>query len=452
MLVFVFIVVLVVFVFHVATFSPQQLAVLFVGLIVFFLAFLKIDVAIMVLIFSMLLSPELQVGSVSDRAVTLRLDDIFLLVIFLGWLAKLSVYKELGLVKKTPLNAPIFLYIFTCVLSTALMLVQGHGSLVRSFFYLLKYFEYFLVYLLVISNIHDLEQVKRFVALMLVTCFIVCVYALFFYFATGGRASAPFEGKEGEANTLSGYIVMLFSLMLGLLLYHDSRRMRVGLVVLMPLTLLALVFTLSRSGWISFIFMYVVFIFISKKAKPFLIMGFVLLLVLTPVLVPKTVHERASMTFVRYSQSNTYRFFGKQISFDESASARINSWEAAFKRLMKKPLFGHGIPSGAVVDNQYARVMTETGIFGFLAFLFLLRRIFQIAYATMMSIEDNGFARGITVGFLAGFFGILAHCFTAATFILIRIMEPFWFLMAVIVVLPELLEKIQKPKLAIQGT
>src|SRR5512135_3412877 len=118
MLVFVFIIVLAVLLLHIGTFPAGDLIKVFVALTVFVLAFLKTDFAIIILIFSMLLSPEIAIGRVSDRAVTLRFDDIFLFVIFLGWLAKLAIFKELGLLKKTPLNGPIFVYILVCLLST----------------------------------------------------------------------------------------------------------------------------------------------------------------------------------------------------------------------------------------------------------------------------------------------------------------------------------------------
>ena len=47
--------------------------------------------------------------------------------------------------------------------------------------------------------------------------------------------------------------------------------------------------------------------------------------------------------------------------------------------------------------------------------------------------DDDHFDHGMTVGFIAGLLGLLVHCFSAATFILIRIMEPFWFLAALVI-------------------
>lgn len=145
--------------------STQHFFIFFLCLFVFALAFFRTDFAIVLLIFSMLLSPELKVGQLAERAVVIRIDDIFIFVIFCGWLAKLAVFKELAIFQKTPLNGPILIYIFLCLVSTTLMLLGGTGSLKHSFFYLLKYFEYFIIYYLVVHNLKDMRQVKIFIFL-----------------------------------------------------------------------------------------------------------------------------------------------------------------------------------------------------------------------------------------------------------------------------------------------
>jgi hypothetical protein len=42
------------------------------------------------------------------------------------------------------------------------------------------------------------------------------------------------------------------------------------------------------------------------------------------------------------------------------------------------------------------------------------------------------------MGFMAGFIGLLVHAVGANTFIIVRIMEPFWFVLAMVVMIPEL--------------
>jgi hypothetical protein len=42
------------------------------------------------------------------------------------------------------------------------------------------------------------------------------------------------------------------------------------------------------------------------------------------------------------------------------------------------------------------------------------------------------------MGYLSGFIGLLVHAFGANTFIIVRIMEPFWFMTGMVVMIPEL--------------
>ena len=87
-------------------------------------------------------------------------------------------------------------------------------------------------------------------------------------------------------------------------------------------------------------------------------------------------------------------------------------------------------PDGAgfgFMDAQYARVLVETGIVGLLCFVWLLWSVIRAARAVHRTAVDP-FDRGLAMGFIAGIFGLLAHAIGSNTFIVIRIMEPFWLL------------------------
>src|SRR5574341_917862 len=126
--------------------KPTLLIGLVAGCTLLVAAFLSTSLSLYILIFSMLLSPELAFGrlegrGVGGRGITIRLDDILLLVIGFTWLAKTIIYRELGLIKRTPLNWPIMLYLVACTLATLLGVLTGRVRLATGFFYLLKYFE-----------------------------------------------------------------------------------------------------------------------------------------------------------------------------------------------------------------------------------------------------------------------------------------------------------------------
>jgi len=78
------------------TYSPLLYQGL-IALIIFAVAFIKIEWGLYILIFSMLLSPEIMVSETGSaalgRGVTLRLEDFLLVVIGFSWFAKNAVYK-----------------------------------------------------------------------------------------------------------------------------------------------------------------------------------------------------------------------------------------------------------------------------------------------------------------------------------------------------------------------
>ena len=54
---------------------------------------------------------------------------------------------------------------------------------------------------------------------------------------------------------------------------------------------------------------------------------------------------------------------------------------------------------------------------------------------------DEELYKGLVLGFIAGFIGLVFHAITANTFVIIRIMEPFWFIAGMVIMLPTLEEE-----------
>ncbi len=201
------------------------------------------------LIFSMLLSPEFGSRDTQGVGMTIRLDDLILVLVSFSWLAKSSLNKDLGLFPKTPLNRGITAYVFICLFSTILGGIFGKITL-GGYMFVLKYFEYFMVYFMAVNFINTRKQAKTFLILLLVTCAIVSLYALS-QLPLGGRVSTPFEGKEGEPGTLGGYLILLMSVSIGVLLTSESKRVKALLTGLILISFIALMATQSRATWIG---------------------------------------------------------------------------------------------------------------------------------------------------------------------------------------------------------
>jgi len=193
----------------------------------FVLVFVRTDFGLEILLLSMLLSPKFLLGGKSalaeQREISLRFDDLVILIIAFTWFAKTAVHKELGLVSKTPLNRPIGAYMGACALATAWGIGFAHVRPLAGLFYLLKYLEYFFVYYIAVNNIRARPQAQRLVIIALVTAAIVSVVGIA-QIPSGERVSAPFEGEAGEPNTLGGYLVLMMGIVAGLT--TEARRPR----------------------------------------------------------------------------------------------------------------------------------------------------------------------------------------------------------------------------------
>ncbi|MFH1002447.1 MAG: hypothetical protein V1759_04295, partial [bacterium] len=115
------------------------------------------------------------------------------------------------------------------------------------------------------------------------------------------------------------------------------------------------------------------------------------------------------------------------ITFDPSASERIATYKNAFKRWVKHPIMGYGVTGAGFVDTQYIRVLLETGIVGFILFIYVIYTLFKNLLATYR-VTDEPFIKSLSLGMMAAIFGLMGHSITASSFIIVRIMEPFWFL------------------------
>jgi len=418
------------FIPHLSATSALAMAM---GLAIFSASFASTKIALYILIFSMLLSPEFIVGQTSgaalERGVTIRLDDLILLIIGFSWLAKMAIDKELGLFLKTPLNKPIAYYLIICLVSTLFGALFGRVNLKTGFFFVLKYFEYVIIYFMAVNYLESKSQARNYVWAMLITCAIVSIVGIF-QIPLGGRVTAPFEGASGEPNTLGGYLVFMISVTTGLFLTSPSPGRRLAYGSLIILAAIPFFYTQSRTSYLAAVPALFTFLCLSKKRK-WVMVVIVLLVISLPYLTPRVAKERITYTFTQgVNRGDVVEIAG--IKLDTSTSARVKTWQSAFFDWFKHPILGHGVTGYRFVDAQYVRVATETGFLGLVAFLFLIITLLKRAYSTLGSAEEP-FQEGIALGFLAGFIGLLFHAVGANTFIIVRIMEPFWFITAVVV-------------------
>ncbi|MGB2880024.1 MAG: hypothetical protein WBD24_07565 [Candidatus Omnitrophota bacterium] len=391
------------------------------------LTFININVGLIAILLSMLLSPELEIGAVAGRAVIIRAEDVILIVVILAWLAKMAVQKGLYVIRTSPLNAPIGLYIAILCISTLRGMVFGNVSPYRGTFYVLKLFEYFILYFMVLNHTTTTRQVKMFLFFLLLTCTIVGIYGNT-HIGQVARISAPFEG-EGEPNTLGGYLLFIMSIMGGLILYYKKRRNILFLLFLFLIP--TFLFTLSRSSYLGMIPALIIFALLSRNRK--VVLGVLVVLCTFVVLVgagPPIIQQRVLGAFQPEAQQRLKQV--GPVKLGPSPAARVISWQKVFTYdFPRRPFLGLGMTGGAFLDSQYVLALQETGLIGLTLFLWLILRIWRSALNVYNTVETPLF-KGLALGYLAGFVGLLFQAIGTNTFIIIRIAEPFWFFTAII--------------------
>jgi O-antigen ligase len=299
--------------------------------------------------------------------------------------------------------------------------------------FVLKYIEYFIVFFMVINHVKDEEQVKRFIFCLFLTCFITAIIGIL-QIPGGDRVSAPFEGETSEPNTFGGYLLFIGCIAAGILSKTQNHKIKKLLIFFIIVMILPFLFTQSRSSYLALIPACMTIGFMVKRR--IIILGLIIISIsLSPLFLPAPVKNRILYTFTQPEGSGQVTI--GDIRLDTSTSARLVSWREALKDWFKQPILGYGVTGYTFVDAQYPRVLTETGILGFIAFMYLLFSIFKLAVNTLRNVTTPHF-KGLCIGFMAGYIGLLVHALAANTFIIVRIMEPFWFFVGIVAVLPAL--------------
>ncbi|MBI3127183.1 MAG: O-antigen ligase family protein [Candidatus Tectomicrobia bacterium] len=419
----------------------------FVGAIILGASFMSPMFGVALLIMSMLLSPEFGAGggggggTDAGRSVVVRMDDVLLAILSIAWFARTAVHKELGFILKNPLNRPIGFYILSCIISTILGFMTGGVRGLIGTFFVIRYFEYFVVFFLALNFMTDLKVMKRFMKLAFFTSICIALYGMV-QIPLGVRVSAPFEGDSGEPNTMGGYLLLMMCMAGGQLLFARGLRAILGWGSLIALFFIPLLFTGSRASWLGIPAVIAAFFIFSHKKKQIALFT-VAFAFLSIVVLPQSVKERVLFTFQQKKQLHAKQIQVGAVRLDSSTSARLESYAESVGGWMKKPILGWGVTGYIFVDSQPIRTLVETGLVGMVAFLWLVWVYFQAGRKAMRTSTD-AFQRGIAVGYMAGLFGLLTHSSGSNTFIILRIMEPWMLFTAMVVRIPTLAKERQK--------
>lgn len=407
-----------------------------VSFLIFGVTLVRVDWGVYFLVVAMMLSPEIGEGDVGTarRAVNLRYDDVLIIVVFFGVLFKNAYEKRSILWLPSPINRAIMLYYACCIFSTMLAFRASIPLFDKktSMFVMLKMLEFYMVFVFVGTAIRSNDQIRRQLTLFFIVAAIVAVFGIHGrQFTEEARVSSPFEQGGSEPNTLGGYLTIVTLLAAALFTQAPTRNLKLLFFGLGLLAFFPLLFTLSRASYIAVIVGLLTLALMAKKH--WIVVAMAVVLIFSKQIMPTDVQERVSNTFIDDGQEVQVGQYQTGITVDKSTHERIYVWEKVRYNLYVWPYFGGGVAWDRVLDSQYARVIIETGLVGLAAFVFLQFRLLYSARQTYKWAGDwMGRALGIAV--FAITLALIAHSMGTISFLIVRIMEPYWFLVAMAMV------------------
>jgi len=362
----------------------------------------------------------------------------------------------------TRLDKIVSILLVVTIFSSIIGSLRFSSSVIFIFGSLIKVIEPYILYFFVRSNLYRGKDASYILKTLILITVIISLIGLIqmlspnvylniikFFFSksrilqdenfintVGWRISSLFLASNKFANFIL--------LMLPFIFIRQSFKMRlikkVFYLVLMVLLLVLLIFTLSREGWLGFMFMFIYILYIGTKYKisPSIKRNTATIFIIVTLLIA------ISYTLI-YNRMIKYTFGG--IGFEylyetSSSEARFILWEASLKAISKNWLLGTGPMGGKIVQefvpsyfitggdphNTFLRTFLETGIIGFIAFLFFIKELLSFGKLHLIHSFDiyKYSIVASTIGLIfSGFLGDSFQDFEiiATLFILVALLE-----------------------------
>lgn len=386
------------------------------------------------LIAAVCLSPRIPLPlPLPGRRFDLRIEDLILSLLLLFWFFYLLMRPRLHL---TPLFRAIAVYTSIVFINTCMAVLSSDLGIISAFFYFLKELEYILIFFLIANWVKSHSELKL-VSVFLLLFGLLNASWVGYQLLSGTKGplfllnpELPSEVYQnplllesygptliGEASSLAtgGFFMLISLLAFCFALSAQTLKQKLSYVFMTPSFILSMFVSFSRVSIFGTLFGFLALTIpgsLRKKLQVVLVLGCVILsgvTILNQVDLPAA--ERLSWGFMADRVSYTYSEIWKPL------------WDYAFDRI----LLGFGKGSMELVGglhfteahNHFLRVMLESGIFGLIAFVWLLSKIVALSLKVYknsqmpVSKAVSGASFAGTVGL--GFCGLFQDAFLPVT-------------------------------------
>lgn len=329
----------------------------------------------------------------------------------------------------------VFLFIFLVAVVLSEIFSAFPSDSMRFFIF---YLTCFLLVLILVSSVNDKKELGELMGFILLGLGMIALYGMYqaikgvpvvqsqidinLNAGMPGRIYATLDNPNNFAEVLAMLLPFAGAALLNAR-YAISRLFFLGISIL---ALGALVMTLSRSSWIGFAIMMLVFVFYrNKKLIPIM---FILAVLAIPVL-PQSIYRRLSTITNLQDTSTSYRFSIYSTVwpvFRKYWFTGIGLGTDAFRNIIQNYDLSltKGLPP-VHSHNVTLQVWLETGIFGMLSFVGFLISLVKRGIKAVGSSCDR-FIKDVIMAGLASIIGIMVVSMAEYVWFYPRTMLVFW--------------------------
>ena len=343
----------------------------------------------------------------------LSLFNLNIYLLLFAWAWKVAQTREIY--ESNNVNKYMILLIIVVLVSISVKMLRGEMpdlSIMHELILFKSWLNPMLLFF-ILYNIIDDEKTCNQILLGLYCLFLALILNQFAAIFGLTAYKAGYIAKTGRAGGFSApgtyaiTLVLFFPFVLSgarSLLYKRSNLFKIGCIVLVFLTLVAIVCAGSRNGVVSFFVSMLVYLMILKREK---IMGFIpiIFLIITMIVIgvtafavtPSSVKE---IVIERFVPGDSYA-----TDINEYTSGRIGLYKSGLKFFAERPLLGHG-QSFFSAHNEYLRYLVEYGIVGLVVYLLIFFKIFQNIWHSLKT-TTSAWRKQLYISYIAGFLGYM---------------------------------------------
>jgi len=357
-------------------------------------------------------------------------------------IAILKAYKPVS----TFLNKPIAWFLLACFFS-----VIGSAFFMQSFLnFFTKTLEWFIIFFLVVEFIREEKHIKVLVIIFAITT-LATLMDSYFQLVThrdiflghplmGGRVTAGFRAP----NALGAYLTIWIPLLISCAFSKGlNKKLRIGMALVILISLCSLILTSSRGAWLATgfgcVFLLASIFCYQKKWKWQYLVATLLVItficIISPFTLKATVHHSVIKRW-------------------ETVQWRLSLWEESVQMVLNRPLFGHGINTymqlfqhfrenfnndPTYAHNCYIQLASEVGLIGFMCFMWIIFRLFHVSIKKINTSLQYDYNRiVISLGLISGIYAFLIHSYFDTNFYSLQLSAYLWFMIGILVVVSNL--------------